>query len=142
MIPSAALSKKKEKTTVKKKVRVSRSIASVGLSVKQKAVLDYINCYSSDEQIVKIKTCVAQKIFGKNARSEKDRLYSWPLVFGVRLMDFNKCSKEKMSEIPFFAMATPHFECASVEVDDKVKEVVFFFKKSDKEPHKLFAIYY
>jgi hypothetical protein len=130
-------------TKVKSKPRVSRTIASApNLSTNEQTVVDYLNCYNDEGQVLKLKKCVLRKMQQEISRSQKDRLYSWPLVFGTRLIEFVSCSEKNKKEIPLFGLSTPNFVCANVEVNDAVKEVVFFMKKDKKDALKLYSIYY
>lgn len=122
------------------KARVARSVASTDDS-QEKCVVDYFKCFETHKSEVDLKKCVDASLSSTMPSSNKDRFYSWLIVFDARLNSFGKCSSRKLKEISFFPEATQSFICGRIDLGGVKKEAVFFFKK-DKDTEKLWSIYY
>lgn len=127
-------------TSPSKKARVARSLATTENS-QEKSVISYFKCFEIHKTEMELKKCVDTSLSSKLTASQKDRFYSWLIVFDARLNSFDKCSSRKLKEISFFPEATAHFICGYIDLGTIRKEAVFFFKK-DKEKDKIWSIYY
>lgn len=123
----------------KSKSRVLASIAN--LDPQEAIIVNYFRCFDLQDN-EKIRKCFDPLLYPKLSKSQKDRFYSWPIMFNVHLTSFGRCSFRKVRASSFFPEATNDFSCGQVRINEKEKEVMFFFKFDKGKPPKLFSIYY
>lgn len=137
---------KKAKRNTKKKIvrsRVSRKLASdQTLIPEEKTVINYFSCFQKTQKQEKLKACIDTLIYKHLSSSDKDRFYSWLVVFEASLVDFHECSERKEVEVSFFPQATDYYLCGTLRVSGSKKEAVFFFKKEASKQSKLYSVYY
>ncbi|MCC6137652.1 MAG: hypothetical protein IT287_03405 [Bdellovibrionaceae bacterium] len=131
----------KETAKTKSKSRVARALAS-SKDPKEKIVVDYFKCFEVYKEDLKLKNCIDRTLHSKLSEVQKDRLYSWLVVFDARLARFTPCGKMKMQEAAFFPEATAYFVCGDIDIGRTTKEVIFFFKPESTGLEKLSSVYY
>lgn len=129
------------KKAVPLKARVARGLAS-SKDAREKMVVNYFKCFEAHKQETPLKTCVDRVLSRELSQAQKDRFYSWLVVFDARLSKFKTCSKTKLKEVSFFPEATSHYICGDLDLGNLQKEAVFFFKEQGGPTLRLSSIYY
>lgn len=124
--------------------RISRKIASSkALSPAEAMIVKYFSCFDGGiTERPKIESCVQSYIHPKLSKSDKDRFYSWLIVFNVRLEQFIDCTEAKITEIGGFPQYTENYICGQIAIGDETKEAVFFFKQNGPASAHIYSIYY
>ncbi len=129
-----------DKISKKNKIRIERSLSSTH-DEQEKIVVGYFKCFENFKGEQELKICINNFLSSKLSTSQRDRFYSWLLVFDAKLSAFNKCGTRKLKEAAAFPEATLIYICGTLDLGEIKKEAVFFFKK-ENGVDKLWSVHY